>query len=279
MLKLENVTKRRSYFLLESINFLLPAGYIMGLIGENGAGKTTLLHILSGLYSPDGGRLWLDEKEYGEQESSIKQECGLVLHEEMFDANQTLLSNANHYGSFYSKYQEERLIDYAVRFQLDLRKKYKQLSKGEKLKFAMAFALSYQPRMLLLDEPTANFDREFRQVFFDILREYTASGKNSVILSTHLMSEIDRVADYVLFLKAGKQQLFGDIETIRGDYRMVAGEAYKIQLLKNKVIHMESGEYGSKALIYHSGRPMDPMLKVWEPSMEEIMYYMVKGGS
>ena len=79
--------------------------------------------------------------------------------------------------------------------------------------------------------------------------------------------------------KADKQQLFGDIETIRGDYRMVAGEAYKIQLLKNKVIHMESGEYGSKALIYHSGRPMDPMLKVWEPSMEEIMYYMVKGGS
>ena len=108
-------------------------------------------------------------------------------------------------------------------FRLDAGKKYGQLSKGEKLKFAFAFALSHKPKLLLLDEPAANFDRDFREMFRDILRKYTENGETSVILSTHITSDIDRMADYLLYLEKGRQVLYGDIESIRGSFRMPPG--------------------------------------------------------
>jgi ABC-2 type transport system ATP-binding protein len=161
-------------------------------------------------------------------------------------------------------------------FRLDAGRKYGQLSKGEKLKFALAFALSHRPKLLLLDEPAANFDRDFREMFRDILRKYTENGENMVVLSSHMTSDIDRAADYLLYLETGSQVMYGDIEYIRGKYRMAAGEEYRIRLLKDRVVHLEKGEFGTKALVRNSGKPFDPMLKVWEPSIEELMYHVAK---
>ncbi|MCM1158905.1 MAG: ABC transporter ATP-binding protein [Bacteroidales bacterium] len=279
MLKLENVSKQFNAFSMEEISVELPGGYIMGLVGENGAGKTTLIHLISGLLHKDEGRLWLNGVEYDEEEEAVKQEIGAALHGDVFDGRETLIGNARRYGRFYSAYDEKALGDYAFRFGLDIRKKYGQLSRGEKLKFMTAFALSHRPKLLLLDEPAANFDKEFREIFFTVLREYVADGENMVILSTHLTSDIEKIADYLLYLKGGKQMLFGDIERIRENYRMVAGEEYKIRLLTDRVIHMEHGQFGSKALVHNSKKPFDSRLKVWEPSVEELMYYMAKGWS
>lgn len=278
MLKLEQVSKSRNTFYLDHISFELPGGYIMGLIGENGAGKTTLLQIIAGLYSMDEGRLFVHGQEYDRAEADIRQEIGVVLHEDMFDGPVSLAGNARRYGSFYPAYDEGVLMHYADLFQLDIRKRYRQLSKGEKLKFALAFALAHKPGLLLLDEPTANFDTEFRTVFLQVLREYTGSGENSVILSTHITSDIDKAADYLLYLQDGRQVLYGDIEHVRNACRMAAGEVYKLKLLKDRIIHLEQGEYGSRALVRNSGLPFDPSLKVWEPSIEELMYHMAKGG-
>lgn len=278
MLKLEHVSKSRNTFYLDNISFELPGGYIMGLIGENGAGKTTLLHIIEGLYSVDEGRLFIHGQEYDRAEADIRQGIGVVFHGDMFDDPVSLAGNARRYGSFYPAYDKGVLMYYADLFQLDIRKRYRQLSKGEKLKFALAFALAHKPGLLLLDEPTANFDTEFHNIFFQVLREYTGNGENSVILSTHITSDIDKAADYLLYLQDGRQVLFGDIEHIRDAYRMAAGEAYKLNLLKERVIHLEHGEYGSRALVQNSGQPFDPSLKVWEPSIEELMYHMAKGG-
>lgn len=278
MLKLNNVSKKISSFQLENISFKLPKGYIMGLIGENGAGKTTLINILSGLYSKNDGTISFNGKSYDTEESDIKQDIGTIIHEELFERKESLIKNANRYGRFYKNYDEELLKNYLIRFNLDGKKKYKRLSKGEKLKFALAFALSHQPKLLLLDEPTANLDTDFRKEFQKVLREFTESGENSVILSTHLTADIEKYADYLLFLKKGKQVLFGDIESIRGGYRIVGGEAYKIKLLKDRIIHMEDSEFGCKALVRKSHKPYDTALKVREPTIEELMYHMVKGG-
>lgn len=278
MLKLNNVSKKLSSFELEGISFELPKGYIMGLIGENGAGKTTLINILSGLYYANNGTISFDSKSYDTEESDIKQNIGTIIHDELFERKETLIKNANRYGRFYKNYDEELLKNYLIRFDLDGKKKYKHLSKGEKLKFTLAFALSHQPKLLLLDEPAANLDTDFRKEFQKVLREFTENGENSVILSTHLTADIEKYADYLLFLKKGKQVLFGDIENVRKDYRIVAGEAYKINLLKDRVIHMEDCEFGCKALVRNSHKPYDAALKVWEPTVEELMYHMVKGG-
>ena len=274
MLKLDHVSKKLNTFQLRDISFELPAGHIMGLIGENGAGKTTLIHILSGLYSKDQGEISFNGMEYGREEAEIKQEIGVVIHGgDVFDRQDTLIRNADYYGRFYRNYDAALLRTLLEQFRLNGRKKYKHLSKGEVLKFAMAFALSHKPKLLLLDEPTANFDKDFRKQFFDLLRDYTANGENSVILSTHITSDIDKAADYLLYLQKGSQLLYDDIEGIRGNFRIAAGEEYKLRLLKDKVIHMEKGEFGCKALVYNSKKPFDPALKVWEPSIEELMYF------
>lgn len=275
MLKLDHVSKKLGTFQLRDISIELPSGHIMGLVGENGAGKTTLIHILSGLYSKDQGEISFNGMEYDREEAQIKQEIGVVIHGGgVFDRQDTLIRNADYYGKFYHNYDAGLLRTLLEQFRLDGRKKYRHLSKGEALKFTMAFALSHKPKLLLLDEPTANFDKDFRKQFFDLLRDYTADGENSVILSTHITSDIDKVADYLLYLQKGCQLLYNDIEEIRRKYRIAAGEEYKIRLLKDRVIHLETGEFGCKALVCNSKKPFDPALKVWEPSIEELMYFM-----
>ena len=276
MIDCNNVSKRFTSFSLKNITFNLPAGYICGLIGENGSGKTTLINILSGLYSYDG-KIRISGRDYCNHEYDIKQDIGVVVHGDIFEAQESLISNANYFGRFYKKYSKNLLENYLERFNLNDKKKYKELSKGEKLKFALAFALAHEPRLLLLDEPGANFDIEFRKEFNSLLREFIVDGTRSVILSTHIISDVETFADYILFLKNGEQILFGDVETIREKYRMVSGEKYKIKLLKDRIIYLEEGRISCNALVKHDKQGFDKELKVWEPGIDELMYYIGKG--
>lgn len=276
MIDCNNVSKRFTSFSLKNITFNLPAGYICGLIGENGSGKTTLINILSGLYSYDG-EVRISGRDYCNHEYDIKQDIGVVVHGDIFEAKESLISNANYFGRFYKKYSKNLLENYLERFNLNDKKKYKELSKGEKLKFALAFALAHEPRILLLDEPGANFDIEFRKEFNSLLREFIVDGTRSVILSTHIISDVETFADYILFLKNGEQVLFGDVETIREKYRMVSGEKYKIKLLKDRIIYLEEGRISCNALVKHDKQGYDKELKVWEPGIDELMYYIGKG--
>ena len=276
MIDCNNVSKRFTSFSLKNITFNLPAGYICGLIGENGSGKTTLINILSGLYSYDG-EVRISGRDYCNNEYDIKQDIGVVVHGDIFEAQESLISNGNYFGRFYKKYSKNLLENYLERFNLNDKKKYKELSKGEKLKFALAFALAHEPRLLLLDEPGANFDIEFRKEFNSLLREFIIDGTRSVILSTHIISDVETFADYILFLKNGEQVLFGDVETIREKYRMVSGEKYKIKLLKDRIIYLEEGRISCNALVKHDKQGYDKELKVWEPGIDELMYYIGKG--
>ena len=276
MIDCNNVSKRFTSFSLKNITFNLPAGYICGLIGENGSGKTTLINILSGLYSYDG-KIRISGRDYCNHEYDIKQDIGVVVHGDIFEAKESLISNANYFGRFYKKYSKNLLENYLERFNLNDKKKYKELSKGEKLKFALAFALAHEPRILLLDEPGANFDIEFRKEFNSLLREFIIDGTRSVILSTHIISDVETFADYIIFLKNGEQVLFGDVETIREKYRMVSGEKYKIKLLKDRIIYLEEGRISCNALVKHDKQGYDKELKVWEPGIDELMYYIGKG--
>lgn len=276
MIDCNNVSKRFTSFSLKNITFNLPAGYICGLIGENGSGKTTLINILSGLYSYDG-EVRISGRDYCNHEYDIKQDIGVVVHGDIFEVKESLISNANYFGRFYKKYSKNLLENYLERFNLNDKKKYKELSKGEKLKFALAFALAHEPRLLLLDEPGANFDIEFRKEFNSLLREFIIDGTRSVILSTHIISDVETFADYILFLKNGEQVLFGDVETIREKYRMVSGEKYKIKLLKDRIIYLEEGRISCNALVKHDKQGYDKELKVWEPGIDELMYYIGKG--
>ena len=277
MLKINNVSKKIGSFQLQDISFELPKGYLMGLVGTNGAGKTTLLHVLLGLYTPDKGEVIIDGMDYTEHEKEIKDMTGVVLSEELFDADLTLKQNGQYYGKYYSKYDETLLESYAARFNLDSNCKYGKMSKGEKLKFQFAFALSHNPRLLILDEPTANFDPDFIKEFFKILGEFISDGEKSVILATHLTADLDRVADYITYLEKGKLLLSESIEDLRNHYKIISGEAYKVKLYKDSIIHMEERQFVTRALVKNRRfATYDRELTVTDPTVEEIMYYMTK---
>lgn len=278
LLQLEQISKHLGSFHLNEISLELPPGYIMGLIGPNGAGKTTLLHLILGLYAPEQGTLLVDGMDYAVQEREIREEIGTVLLEELFSPRMSLRQNADYYGAYYKNYDADVFEMYLRRFSVVSDKKYRELSCGEELKFQLAFALSHAPKLLLLDEPAGNFDPEFRREFFAVLREFVADGTRSVLLSTHLTGDLERMADYITYLEKGTCLLSEDIETLRESYRLLTGEAYKIRLIpKERVVHVEEGEFGTRALVRHHRRDIyDGALTVTEPTIEEFMYFMTK---
>ncbi|MBQ7776781.1 MAG: ABC transporter ATP-binding protein [Lachnospiraceae bacterium] len=280
LVEFQNVSKRLGKFTLEDISFALPKGYIMGLIGPNGAGKTSLIHLMLGLYEPVEGQVRMAGKTFEDAKVDILNQIGTVLVEDIYDEALTLVQNGREYGRFYKEYSEESFLGYLKRFGLEEKRLYRKLSKGEKLKFQFAFALAHNPKLLILDEPTGNFDPDFREKFFQVLKEFIADGTKSVVLATHLTEDLDRLADYILYLEKGKAVFAGDIETLRDSYRLVVGERYKINLLrKERVIHVEEGNYGTKALVKHGPRYVyDESLTVTIPTIEELMYFMTKRG-
>ncbi len=280
MIQFQQVTKQLGSFTLKDVSFELPAGYIMGLIGPNGAGKTSLIHLLLGLYTPNEGRIQIVGKEYENGRQEILNQIGSVLLDEMFEHSWTLMQNGKEYGKFYEEYSQETLKEYLHRFQLEENRLYRKLSKGEKLKFQFAFALSHNAKLLILDEPTGNFDPQFREIFFRECKNFIADGTRSIVISTHLTEDLDRMADYILYLEKGQTIFAGDIETLREEYRLVTGERYKINLLRpERVIHVEEGTYGTKALVKHTRRSVyDKEVAVSVPTIEELMYFMTKRG-
>lgn len=278
LIELREVSKHLGDFHLNNISLELPEGYIMGLIGPNGAGKTTLLHLILGLYRPEKGEILIDGMSYAKSEREIHEQIGTVLLEELFDAGMTLRENSDYYGSYYKNYDENVLENYLERFSLEPQRKYKELSKGEELKFQLAFALSHAPRLLVLDEPAGSFDPEFRAEFFKVLKEFIADGTKSVIISTHLTEDLDRMADYITYLEKGKCLMSTDIESLRESYRLVTGETYKLKLIpEENIIYMEEGEYGSRALVRHRQRYVyDKEVVAVIPTIEELMYFMTK---
>ena len=267
---LQNISKRLGNFSLTDISLSLPGGYITGLIGQNGAGKTTLLRILLGLYRPDAGEVRIDGRSYQDQEIWIRERTGAVLLEELFERGLTLRENGAVYGRFFPKYRQERFEDFLVRFALSPKRRC-----SERLKLQLAFALSHDARLLVLDEPTGNFDPEFRRVFFEVLKEFIADGERSVVLATHLTDDLDRIADYIVYLENGTGLFAGDVETMRAQYRIAEGDGYRLRALPGEsVIHMQERAHGARALV--RGMVSDPGLTFRAPTLEELMYFMSK---
>jgi ABC-2 type transport system ATP-binding protein len=278
MLEIQGLEKKLEGFTLQDVNIKLPKGYIMGLIGENGAGKTTLLNLILGLYKPTKGQIIIDGMTYENQEKEIRNLLGYVLVDDVFSGEMKLIDQADMYGKYYENYDRTLFLDYCKRFELEEKKKYKKLSKGEKLKFQFAFALAHKPKLLILDEPTANFDPEFREEFLKIITEFVADGENSVLLATHMTEELDRIADYVTFLHKGKVKFSVDRSELEKKYRLVSGEDYKINLIKKeRVIHKEKGKYATTALVEHTNHSFySNDLDITVPGIEDIMYHIIK---
>ena len=276
MLELDQVSKRLGSFQLRNITIQIPTGYLCGLAGENGAGKTSLLHMLLGLYRPDSGTVRIDGKIYEENEKEIRQQTGIVLAEDLLHPAFSLLQNGRYYGSFYNGYEEGCFVEKLKQYHLDPREKFGHLSKGQKLKCQFAFALACHPAYLFLDEPVANFDPEFKKQFFADLCAFIGDGERTAVLSTHETEDLDRLADYLIFMKEGEAVIASDMEKFRDSYRIVSGESYKIRLLRqDAIVKLEEREFGARALVRHSRLlSYDKSLLVAYPTIADFMYFM-----
>lgn len=278
MLKIEGLSKQINAFRLNDINLHLPKGYIMGLIGENGAGKTTFLRCILDIYHKDCGKVWINGIDLDEDEAAVKEQMGVVMEASMFDGNRKAIEVAGLCGGLFQEYDEAVFFSYMERFGVDPYKKLKRLSKGMEIKFQIAFALSHHAKLLILDEPAGNLDEAARRDLSHILQEYISDGKHSVLLSTHITSQLDEIADYVTYIQNGSILFSEDKESLAEQYVLISGEDYKIRLIPEElIVGVRKGKYATEALVKKTRhyRP-DREVIVSAPTIEQIMYYLSK---
>ncbi len=277
-MEITGVTKCFQGFSLRDVTFTLPKGYICGLMGRNGAGKTTLLRLAAGLYRPDVGEIRIDGESLEGGEKSCLEKTGVVFNEPVFPGNMTPRQCGEVFGSRYSGYDAGLLDRNLSRFALPANVPVGKLSKGDGLKFQFAFALSHHPRLLLLDEPTGSFDPDFRREFLRMVTEFVSDGEHSIVLATHILEDLEQIADYIVYLEKGSAVFAGERTKLEDSYRLVQGENYKLKLLKGeRVIGAEYGAHTGKALVRHKPRYVyDSEVEVSAPSLADWMYFMEK---
>lgn len=208
-------------FSLKGIDFRLEKGYIMGLLGLNGAGKSTLIHLLMGIFQPDSGNVIFNGMEASLYKNQVLQSVACVSDQMEFLRYRTLGENVDLFGSLYDNFDCVKWESYMGDFDFDeedLELCYDDLSSGQKRKFQLAFALSYSPELLLLDEPTANLDPHARVEWMELIQNMVAEEELSAIVATHLTSDLDNIADYILVLDKGRQIAFMDREEMVDNY-------------------------------------------------------------
>lgn len=280
MLKIQELSKRINGFQLDNINLHLPKGYIMGLIGENGAGKTTLIRCLLEVYRRDYGKVWINGINMDEDEAGAKAQMGVVMEASMFDGNMKAMDIARIYGRLFKEFDEALFFNYMNRFHVDPSKKLKKLSKGMEIKFQIAFALSHNAKLLIMDEPAGNLDETTRNELSHILQDYISDGERSVLISTHITSQLDEIADYITYMHEGRILFSHDKESLAEEYILVSGEDYKIRLIPRElVIGIRKGKYATEALVKKTRRYQpDREVVVSTPTIEQTMYYLNQGG-
>lgn len=203
ILAFHNVTGKNRKFHLRSIQLEIQAGYIYGLIGENGAGKTTLMRYILDENASYDGEILVDGEDIRTNHAALMNKIGYVSEDNRFFGDRTGRQNAELLGMFYEEFHMEIFLDAMKNMQVSATKTYRLMSRGEQLKFQLAFAMAHQPRLYLLDEVTAGMDAVFRGEFFAMLRELIREENCSVLMSSHILSEIEKQMDYAAVMEKG----------------------------------------------------------------------------
>lgn len=278
LLEVKGLCKKLDGFSLENISFELKPGYIMGLIGVNGSGKTTLLHTILNLYQPDSGSVTVSGYPMENQDTEAKARIGAVLEKDFFEEEWTVKKNGRVYGAFYSDFSLSVFLQACSRFEVPPERKVKELSKGTRRKMQFAFALSHNPLLYFMDEPADGLDPGFRRSLLSCMQEIVESGERSVIFSTHLTEDLDKVADYILLIHEGKILFCLDKESLYSRFRLVKGAKEELMALPDKwVVGMEHKAYHSEALISLTEENRSRFGQLPAPKLASIFYYCERG--
>ena len=271
--EIKDLRKQYPSFLLDGVSFDVEEGSIMGFIGRNGAGKTTTIKSVLNLVHADSGTVLFEGQDLFANETACKKKIGLVLGEFNYYKRKKLKSIAAVTKQFYEDWDEETYQTLLSRFALDPEKKVSELSQGMRVKFALALALSHKAKLLILDEPTSGLDPVSRDELLDIFRDIIEDGEHSILFSTHIISDLEKCADYITYIKGGKVLASTDVLTFRESYRLVSGDREHLEVRRPKLIGCKEHAFGFTGLIRAEDEAAFQSCKIAPADLESIMIY------
>ena len=280
-IEIKDLTKRYDGFTLDKVSFNVPKGSIMGFIGQNGAGKTTTINALLNIVKKDEGEIKLLGLDHKKDEYEIKKQTAAIFDELPFDDRLNAVTIDKVLREIFEEWNSETFFNYLDRFALPRKKKFGKFSKGMKMKLQIASALSHNAKLLIMDEATTGLDPVVRNEILDIFLEYLQNEDHTILMSSHITSDLDKVADCVTFIDRGKVLISGYKDDIldshgilkctKDDYKGIAPEdiiSARISDFGAEVMVSDKAECSRK----YSGSVIDPA------TLEDIMLYYVNRG-
>lgn len=265
-----------TWFKLDSVNFDLPFGCIMGLIGENGAGKSTTIKLILDIIQRDSGSIKILGEEVNPLPNNIKNDIGVVLDEPCFSDTLNAAEVGKIMAATYDNWDNKKYYELLERFDVAPKKRFKSLSKGMKIKLSIAVALSHNAKLLILDEPTNGLDPVIRNEIVGIFNEFTRNPLCSVLISSHIVSDLEKICDYIAFIHKGRIILCEEKDRLLERYCVIQGTAEEINSISpDAIIGKKESPYGVEAIAERYA--VEDRFEINPVSIEDLFVFIVKG--
>jgi ABC-2 type transport system ATP-binding protein len=280
-LEIRGLSKEYPGFALRDVSFAAPRGHVMGLIGPNGAGKTTVIKLVMNLVSREGGEIEVFGLDNRAHEVEVKSRIGFVYDEPAFPHDATARDVGRALGPFYPAWSDERFRALLGEFGVPPGKTFRKLSSGMQMKLALAFALAHDADLLLMDEPTAGLDLGFRRELLDHLGGILQDERKSVLFSTHVTSDLERIADFITFLRDGEVVFSLPKDELRDGWGIVKGNGRLLERLAGLPVRgIRRAAYGVEALVADLAAARErcgPDALIDRASLDDVMVFMTRG--
>jgi len=275
-IEINGLTKNYDGFCLKNVSFNLPKGAVMGFIGQNGAGKSTTIKAILNLIKRDEGEINIFGKDAAKDEAEIKEHIGVVFDEPCFHETLNAKQINSIFKHIYKEWSENTFFGYMTRFELPLKRKFKAFSRGMKMKMQIAVALSHNAKLLIMDEPTSGLDPVIRSEVLDVFREYMLDGERSILISSHITADLERIADYITFIDKGKILLSEDKDTILENHKIIkCAKADADKIKTDDIVGKRINEFGAEVLVKANAGKYN--MTADNAALDEIMLFYVKG--
>lgn len=274
-LEIKDLCKSYKGFSLDNLNLTLPSGCIMGLIGENGAGKSTTIKLILDMIKRDSGSITLLGRDNKDNLNLTKEDIGVVLDEVGISECLTAKQVNKIMKYTFKNWEEDTFAEYLKKLSVPDNKKFKDFSRGMKMKLGIAVALSHGAKLLILDEATSGLDPVVRDEVTDIFNEFTRDENHSILISSHIVSELEKICDYIAFLHKGKLLLCEEKDVLKEQYGIIRCDKEELDNIdKEYVIGKKENAYGVEAIVAREAIPRD--MDVSPIDIEQLFIFMVK---